>query len=182
MTGTEPTVVVDGTALRPVPGHNDAFYGPVPKQDQLFIVDYLEIAPTPIPVDKFFFVLLRGEFPASADITDDQLAAATVNITLSVKHGDDETEKNEPNTYTIPLRTDELADEAHIAIRDAKGRYVDHLTAPGSGRNDVLADYWIPGMFLRTGEYTFEVTASLEDGRCLFAISVVQFLEGGLDG
>lgn len=33
-----------------VPGHNDAFYGPVPKKDQIFVVDYLEIAPSPIPV------------------------------------------------------------------------------------------------------------------------------------
>ena len=35
-------------------------------------------------------------------------------------------------------------------------------------------------MFLRTGEWTFEIVTRLEDGRCLFAISVVQFLEGGL--
>jgi len=41
-------------ALRAVPGHNNAFYGPVPKQDQLFVVDYLEIAPTPIPVYVIF--------------------------------------------------------------------------------------------------------------------------------
>jgi len=31
-----------------VPGHNDAIYSPVPKEDQLFDVEFLEIAPTPI--------------------------------------------------------------------------------------------------------------------------------------
>jgi hypothetical protein len=31
-----------------VGGHNDAIYGPVPKKDQLFNVEFLEIAPTPI--------------------------------------------------------------------------------------------------------------------------------------
>lgn len=31
-----------------VPGHNNAVYGPVPKEDQLFDVGFLEIAPTPI--------------------------------------------------------------------------------------------------------------------------------------
>lgn len=31
-----------------VPGHNNATYGPVPKEDQIFDVEFLEIAPTPI--------------------------------------------------------------------------------------------------------------------------------------
>jgi hypothetical protein len=31
-----------------VRGHNDAIYGPVPKEDQLLDVEFLEIAPTPI--------------------------------------------------------------------------------------------------------------------------------------
>lgn len=31
-----------------VPGHNNATYGPVPKEDQLLDVTFLEIAPTPI--------------------------------------------------------------------------------------------------------------------------------------
>lgn len=29
-------------------GHNNATYGPVPKDEQLFSVEFLEIAPTPI--------------------------------------------------------------------------------------------------------------------------------------
>lgn len=134
--------------------------------------------------DKFFFVLLRGEIPLShaKDITQEQLAAATVNITMSVTRpsdGDGKPGNESPSSYTLPLRTAELADEAHLAIRDAKGKYVDSLTAPGTGRNDILTDYWIPGMFLEKGTWKFEIVAELEDGRCLFAISVEQWLEGG---
>ncbi|KAM7215675.1 hypothetical protein V8F06_008966 [Rhypophila decipiens] len=168
-----------------VPGHNDAFYGPVPKKDQIFVIDFLEIAPSPIPVDKIFFVLLRGEIPSShaGDITADQLAAATLNITMSVTRPksnleDDNKENEDKSSYTIPLRTAELADEAHLAVRDSQGRHVDSLTAPGTGRNDILTDYWIPGMFLETGIYKFEVVAELDDGRCLFAVWLEQWLEG----
>jgi glycerol-3-phosphate cytidylyltransferase-like family protein len=31
-----------------VPGHNDAVYDAVPKEDQIFKIEFLEIAPTPI--------------------------------------------------------------------------------------------------------------------------------------
>lgn len=34
--------------LDKVPGHNNATYGPVPKEDQIFVVEFLEIAPMPI--------------------------------------------------------------------------------------------------------------------------------------
>jgi len=33
-----------------VPGDNDAYYGPVPKTEQIFEIEFLEIAPSPIPV------------------------------------------------------------------------------------------------------------------------------------
>jgi len=33
-----------------IPGHNGAFYGPVPKAEQIFDIEFLEIAPSPIPV------------------------------------------------------------------------------------------------------------------------------------
>ena len=32
------------------------------------------------------------------------------------------------------------------------------------GRNDILTDYWIPGPFVQTGVWTFEVEASLPEG------------------
>jgi hypothetical protein len=31
-----------------VPGHSDATYGPVPKANQIFEVEFVDIAPTPI--------------------------------------------------------------------------------------------------------------------------------------
>lgn len=31
-----------------VPGHNDAIYDTVPKEDQILDIEFLEIAPTPI--------------------------------------------------------------------------------------------------------------------------------------
>lgn len=33
-----------------VPGTNNATYGPTPKASQLFEIEYLEVAPSPIPV------------------------------------------------------------------------------------------------------------------------------------
>lgn len=39
-----------------VPGHSDATYGPVPKKDQIFKVEFLDIAPTPIIAYVLFLV------------------------------------------------------------------------------------------------------------------------------
>ncbi|RYP65460.1 hypothetical protein DL770_008990 [Monosporascus sp. CRB-9-2] len=160
-----------------VPGHNNVTYGPVPKVDQLFQVEFLEIAPSPIPVDQFFFVFLRGEIPPSKkkDVDHlDGLANATLSFTLSVvfpdgQHGD-------PRTYTIPLRTTAFGDAAHLSIRDADGAFVDYITS--SGRNDIVTDFSIPSVFVKTGMWTFEVEARLGDGTCLFAMSLTQWLEG----
>ncbi|KAI1744722.1 hypothetical protein F4680DRAFT_405794 [Xylaria scruposa] len=82
----------------------------------------------------------------------------------------------EPVTYTVPFRTTAFGDHAHISIRETEGSYVDHLTC--GGRYDILADYAIPGMFVRAGRWTFDIAASLEDGTCLFAVSLTQWLEG----
>ncbi|RYP65608.1 hypothetical protein DL771_008216 [Monosporascus sp. 5C6A] len=160
-----------------VPGHNNATYGPVPKVDQLFQVEFLEIAPSPIPVDHFFFVFLRGEIPSrkKRDAEHlDGLANATLSFTLSVAFPDGE--RGDPKTYTIPLRTTAFGDKGHISIRDAEGAFVDYITS--SGRNDIVTDFSIPSVFLRTGLWTFEVEARLGDGTCLFAMSLTQWLEG----
>jgi hypothetical protein len=42
MVDTEPTIKV--------PGNNNATYGPVPKAEQLLKIEFLDIAPSPIPV------------------------------------------------------------------------------------------------------------------------------------
>ncbi|RYP80337.1 hypothetical protein DL769_002517 [Monosporascus sp. CRB-8-3] len=179
-----------------VPGHNNATYGPVPKVDQLFQVEFLEIAPSPIPVyditfsslfpkntanifpsDQFFFVFLRGEIlPSKKRDTEhfDSLANATLSFTLSVVLKDGK--RGDPRTYTIPLRTRAFGNAAHLSIRDAGGAFVDYVTS--SGRNDIVTDFSIPSIFVKTGMWTFDVEARLGDGTCLFAMSLTQWLEG----
>ncbi|KAK4987767.1 hypothetical protein LTR50_004420 [Elasticomyces elasticus] len=181
----QPLVHVDSmatseTALR-VPGTNNATYGPVPKTEQIFYVEFLEIAPSPVPVNEIFFIWLRGQIlpswvTALDTLNDAWLANATLAITSWAIYPD--RERMEPTTYTIPLRTKAYADFAHIAVRDAAGAHVDHLTI--SGANDILADMLILGPFLRTGEWTFEIVAKLADGTCLFAMSLTQWLKGNL--
>lgn len=127
--------------------------------------------------DQFFFVFLRGEIPPSKgkDVEHlDSLTNATLSFTLSVVLEDGERE--DPRTYTIPLRTRAFGDAAHVSIRNSKGEIVDYVTS--SDRNDIVTDFSIPGVFLKTGTWTFEVEARLEDGTCLFAMSLTQWLEG----
>ncbi|KAK1752637.1 hypothetical protein QBC47DRAFT_463182 [Echria macrotheca] len=166
-----------------VPGDNEAVYGPIPKAEQIFHIEFLEIAPSPIEVDKYFFILLRGSIPPPTrrelHLGPAHLASATLSITISaiLENGD----KLEPRTYyRIPLRTAEHAEGAHLAIRNATGAYVDHMAL--EGRNDVLVDAWIPAIFVTTGMWTFEVVASLgcnwgEERRYLFALTLTQWLE-----
>ncbi|KAK4452236.1 hypothetical protein QBC34DRAFT_42238 [Podospora aff. communis PSN243] len=173
-----------------VRGHNDVFYGPIPKAEQIFNIDFLEIAPTPVPVSRYFFVLLRGETPPSTrqklHLEPAQLSDTTLSITVSaVLDEKDGGGIIEPRTYSIPLRTAQLAEGAQLSIRNATGVYVDYMAVEGS--HDVLADVWIPGMFVQKGTYTFEVVASIgrgegeKQGACLFALTLTQWL-GGEDG
>jgi hypothetical protein len=55
------------------------------------------------------------------------------------------------------------------------GAYMKHFSSNGS--NDVLTDSMLPGLFIDTGMWAFEVVIKLGDGRCLFAVSVKQWLE-----
>lgn len=121
-----------------------------------------------------FFQHLRGEISAPSRIESEQfrrlLASATLNITTSAVYPDGE--RKEPMTHSIPLRTAAFGDVTHFFIRYAAGAYVDRLE--GSSRYDFLGDCAIPGDFLRSGTWTFEVMASLEDSSCLFAIAITQ--------
>jgi hypothetical protein len=124
-------------------------------------------------------VLLRGQISSHnkqelADF-DELLTAATLGITMSRVRPDGSSE--EPQTYTIPLRTAAFADMAHVSIRDARGAHVDNLTG---GRNDILADFEIPTVFVQRGTWTFDVIVRFGDGQCLFAISLTHWLEGSL--
>jgi hypothetical protein len=73
-----------------------------------------------------------------------------------------------------------MNDLAHLLIRDERGAQVEHLLS--SGRSDVLLDFQIPTMFLRSGTWTFGVDVRLGDeaDTCVFAMSVTQWLDGGL--
>lgn len=47
---TQVAVMIEPVDMLKVPGNNNATYGPVPKVDQLFQIEFLDIAPSPIPV------------------------------------------------------------------------------------------------------------------------------------
>jgi hypothetical protein len=78
----------------------------------------------------------------------------------------------------LPLKTTPFNDIAHLSIRDVRGSQVDYM--PSSDRSDILLDFQIPTMFLKSGMWTFKVDARLGDvdNTCLFAIALVQWLDG----
>ncbi|RAK79428.1 uncharacterized protein BO72DRAFT_526081 [Aspergillus fijiensis CBS 313.89] len=165
-----------------VPGNNDATYDIVPKEDQLLSVEFLEVAPTPIIADRVFFVYLRGRLSGSKmkerGLFDKGLVDATLSVSASVVYADGS--YMEPRSLTMPLKTVSINDAAHFLIRDSNGIQIDYL--PSSGRSDMLLDFQIPAMFLKSGMWTFRVDARLgdKDNSCLFAMSLTQWLDGGL--
>ncbi|KAL4981037.1 hypothetical protein BDW66DRAFT_146807 [Aspergillus desertorum] len=156
-----------------VPGNNDAIYDIIPDKDQIFKVEFL---------DRLFFLYLRGYIPQSRTaelaLTNEGLVDATVTIGASVVYADGSHDDKE--SYTIPLKTTSFNNNGHIAIRDAHGVEVDYL--PSSGNGGILVDYWIPGMFMKSGTWTFKVDARAGDvdNTRLFAMSLTQGLEGRL--
>ncbi|OQO13458.1 hypothetical protein B0A48_01686 [Cryoendolithus antarcticus] len=165
-----------------VPRGSNATYGPVPREDHLFGIEGLAVAPTPIVVDSFLSVLLRGQIEksgptAGSEIQDADLASATLDITVSTAYADSQVD--EPWTVTIPLLTRPWRPDAHIAIRDKDGAHVEQLTTDGS--NDILADMSLLSTFTHTGVWKFQFVARLADDRCLFAISLTQYLKGGIE-
>ncbi|KAG4430461.1 hypothetical protein IFR05_014050 [Cadophora sp. M221] len=186
-----------------VPGHNNATYGPIPKDLQLFNAEFLDIAPTPIIADRVFFIYLRGWMPSpkapsaeaagnvkhsSSDPDPDLnpgLTNATLKIRSTVTYPDGSSDVHE--SLTIPFKSMVFNGAAHMVIRDESGKQVECL--PGVGRGDVLLDFQIPNLFLRSGMWRFGVEARIAMGDgygdrngdgCLFAFELVQWLEGGL--
>ncbi|KAL2808440.1 hypothetical protein BJX63DRAFT_439397 [Aspergillus granulosus] len=153
-----------------VPGHNDAIYD-----------TFLEVAPTPIDADRMFFVYLRGYLPEPKNqpaLLDEGLVNATLTVSsfavyLDGSHDDEQ-------SVIIPFKTTPFNDIAHLTIRDASGTQVDYM--PSSDQSDVLLDFQIPTMFLKSGIWTFKVDARLgdKDNTCLFAMSLTQWLDGRL--
>jgi hypothetical protein len=87
---------------------------------------------------------------------------------------------DDEESVTVPLKTTPFNDLAHLTIRDSRGVQVDYM--PSSDRSDILLDFQIPTMFLKSGTWTFKVDARLgdADNRCLFAIALIQWLDGRL--
>ncbi|KAL4888247.1 hypothetical protein BDV59DRAFT_147517 [Aspergillus ambiguus] len=165
-----------------VPGHNDAIYDTVAKEDQILNIEFLEIAPTPIIADRVFFVYLRGYLPESKKkelaLLDEGLVNATLTVSGSVVYPDGS--YMEPRSLTMPLKTISINDAAHFVIRDSNGTPINYLSS--GGRSDILLDFQIPAMFLKSGMWTFKVNARLgdKDNSCLFSMSLTQWLHGGL--
>ncbi|KAI1161392.1 hypothetical protein F5B18DRAFT_653698 [Nemania serpens] len=170
----------DSDENRGVFGNNNFTYGPVPRKDQWFDVEFLEVSPTPIDIDNFFFILLRGSLRKSGKLhvrTTDNLANATATLTMSatLKSG----KPQGPDTWTVPFRTTPLNLQGHISIHETGGPEVDHLTY--NGLHDILVYCAIPSMWVKSGMYTFEITTRLGDETCIFSLSLTQWLEGGME-
>jgi hypothetical protein len=87
-------------------------------------------------------------------------------------------EKLEPMTNTIPLRTFAADEIAHFTVRFPGSRFGGPLQP---GVNEIVTDYWLPGMFVKTGMWTFKIEAILpgkgmEEDRYLFAFQMSQWL------
>lgn len=78
-------------------------------------------------------------------------------------------------SVTFPLRTTPFNNICHLSIRNETGAHVEFLT---TGSNDILVDFRIPGSYHKTGTWTFDALAQLDDGTCLFAFTLTQRLEG----
>lgn len=109
-----------------------------------------------------------------ASLDDAALAKATISFTSSAVY--DNGEVHEPATQTMPLKTFKANEYSHLAIRNQYGEYTEHLTM--GLYNDIVANMWLPGIWMSSGVYTFEIVAKLEDDTCLFAFSLTQHLEG----
>ncbi|KAI0114006.1 hypothetical protein GGR51DRAFT_546692 [Nemania sp. FL0031] len=162
-----------------VPGYNNFTYGPVPKENQLFQLDFLEVSPSPMITDRFVFFLLRGRLLKPKDNpvqTTDNLANATASLTMSAAL--ESGERLGPDTYSMPFRTTPLGLGGHISIHEMGKTEVDYLTY--DSLHDILVYYQAPSMFVKTGMYTFEIITRLEDGTCIFAYSATQWLKGDM--
>ncbi|KAK2603440.1 hypothetical protein QQS21_004391 [Conoideocrella luteorostrata] len=184
-----------------VPGHNSAVYAHVPKEEQAYVVESFEIAPDKMESygdpncvdavvprsilnckssDRVCFMYLIGHLPASKKtelgLPDGAFTNATMIVGASANFSDGTSE--ERRTATLPFKTMPVGDMAHLVIRGADGVQVDHL--PSSGDSSALVDNVIPGIFIKTGTWHFDVDirAGDEKNTCLFAAKMTTFLKG----
>ncbi|EOD51762.1 hypothetical protein UCRNP2_1454 [Neofusicoccum parvum UCRNP2] len=138
-------------------GDNDAYYCGTPWREQLFEIEEFDVAPSPPTADHRFFAFLKGWAPDAPNLNDSVLKLTTT--------------KDGGEPYVLE---EKLVSYPQIILRH-NGKY-GHELKPG--RNELIADYVILGMFLETGNYTFTAEAKLPDGRVLFCFESSVFLEG----
>ncbi|PYI28476.1 hypothetical protein BP00DRAFT_438396 [Aspergillus indologenus CBS 114.80] len=167
-----------------VSGHNNAVYDAVPKNEQIFKIEFLEIAPSPISAHRVFFIYLRGCIPESKKkelaLPDEGFINASLKVSGSAVYADGTPDQEDSTTG--PLRTTPFNDYARLTIRNTSGVQVGYMAS--SGRSDVLLDFQIPTMFSRTGIWTFKVDARAgdKDNTCLFAMKMTMIRGGAALG
>lgn len=90
--------------------------------------------------------------------------------------------ENIPNAcvyYILPLRI-QVGQPALFIIRNGRGELAETLTVgePHECTNEILTNMWLPSPFVETGTWRIEVVAKVPDGTCLFAFTIIQWLEG----
>ncbi|OQN96794.1 hypothetical protein B0A48_17354 [Cryoendolithus antarcticus] len=158
-----------------IPGRNNATYGAIPKPDQLFAIQFLETMPYPINSNDLFFVYLSGCFlPGRVhNLTDDDLAKATVTCTFSIVYKNGTHERFEP--WTTELATTVFDRWWHLSLRNSEGDQTKHLTL---GDNDLIRDWIIYREYSVARNWTMEFDARISDGRCLFDVSMTHWIDG----
>ncbi|KAK6439374.1 hypothetical protein LTR95_004421 [Oleoguttula sp. CCFEE 5521] len=166
-----------GDPLQWVPGRNNATYRKVPAKDQLFTIEFLDVAPFPIVSDEIYYICLYGNFwpEWTPGLSEADLAKATLSITFSIVYADGSQDHSKP--WTIPLESTMLDRFRHIGIRNGTGHSTEHMSLRA---NDIVADGYIPKQFVVSGNWTMEFDARLPDGTCLFDFAMTQWVDGDL--
>nr|OQO31337.1 hypothetical protein B0A51_02111 [Rachicladosporium sp. CCFEE 5018] len=172
-----PQQTVTTNALHWVPGRNNATYGKTPAKDQLFTIEFLDVAPFPIVSGELYYIYLYGNFwpQWTPGLSEAELAKATLSITFSIIYADGSQDHSKP--WTIPLESKMLDRFRHIGICNETGHATDHMSLRA---NDIVADGYIPKQFVVSGNWTMEGDARLPDGTCLFDFAMTQWVDGNL--
>lgn len=133
--------------------------------------------------DEVIFTYLRGE--VDKDVTGLEEAKLRITLDFVNESGD----RGETRKFTFPLETFARDRIAHLTVRYTSGEFANPDVGFGGplrpGWNEILTDYWLPGMFIPKGQHTFKFEAFIEgeaagEERYLFAFAFSQWLDGKL--
>lgn len=125
-----------------------------------------------------FFTYLQG-WP-KRNVTGLENAKLRITVDAELPSGD----PYEPDVYTVPLATVAYDNAAHMTICYPgfhQGKFGGPLRP---GLNEIVTDYWFPGMFMLAGQYTFKIEAFLpaeagaKEDKYLFAFQLSQRMAG----